>query len=68
MIPAKIKSPASRASGLSVDVTGLSQVIVNCIDATKQYGQVVLLGSPRASYETDITPTFSKIHMKNLKV
>ncbi len=53
---------------IAVDVTGLSQVINSCIENTKAYGQVILLGSPRQSFECDITPSFSKIHMKNLKV
>ena len=53
---------------ISVDVTGVSQSIISCIENTKPYGQVLLLGSPRQSYETDAMPIFSKIHMKNLKV
>ena len=53
---------------IAVDVTGLPQVIIDCIDVTKSYGQTVLLGSPRQSYETDVMPLLSKIHMKNLKV
>jgi len=53
---------------IAVDVTGLSQVIVSCIENTHSYGQVLLLGSPRVSYEADLTPSFSMIHMKNLNV
>ena len=53
---------------ISVDVTGLSQVIMDCVEYTRNYGQTVLLGSPRQSYECDVTPLLSKIHMKNLKV
>ena len=53
---------------ISVDVTGLSEVIINCIENTRSYGQVILLGSPRVSYEVDITPVLSNIHMKNLIV
>ncbi len=53
---------------IAVDVTGLSQVIADCISYTRRYGQVILLGSPRQSYESDLMPVFSKIHMKNLKV
>lgn len=60
----------SQGKGLdiAVDVTGLSQVIMDCIEYTRRYGQVVLLGSPRQTYETDVMPVFSKIHMKDLKV
>ena len=53
---------------ICVDVSGLSLVIMSAIDKTMRYGQVLLLGSPRESYETDITTSFSKVHMKNLKV
>ena len=53
---------------ISVDVTGLSSVIIDCARYTRNYGQVILLGSPRQSYETDVTPLLSDIHMKNLKV
>lgn len=53
---------------ISVDVSGISGAIVNAILGTAQYGQVILLGSPRASFETDITPVFNAIHMKMLDV
>ncbi len=53
---------------LSVDVTGLSPVIVHCIENTGNYGEVILLGSPRQSYEGDLTALLSMIHMKNLTV
>lgn len=53
---------------ISVDVTGLSKVIIECVDNTRTHGQVILLGSPRQSYECDITPLLSMIHMKNLIV
>lgn len=53
---------------IAVDVTGISPAIINAIQITKPYGQVLLLGSPRAGYTTDITPVFNAIHMKNLKV
>lgn len=53
---------------ICVDASGLSNVIIDCINYTKRYGQVILLGSPRVSFECDITPVFSAIHMKDLKV
>lgn len=53
---------------IAVDVTGLSPVIISCVENTRAYGQVVLLGSPRVGYECDVTPLLSQMHMKNLKV
>ena len=53
---------------ICVDVTGLSAVIIDCAKYTRRYGQLILLGSPRQSYECDVTPLLSDIHMKNLKV
>lgn len=53
---------------IAVDVTGLSPVIINCVDCTRAYGQVILLGSPRQSHECDVTPLLSMIHMKDLVV
>ena len=58
----------NKLADIVVDVSGLSEVIITCIKACKAYGQVLLLGSPRQSYETNITEVFSDIHMKNIKV
>ncbi len=53
---------------VSVDVTGLSPVIIHCVENARNYGEVILLGSPRQSYECDVTPLLSMIHMKDLTV
>ncbi len=53
---------------ICVDVTGLANVIVDAVAAVRNYGQVLLLGSPRQSYETDLMPFLSNIHMKDIKV
>lgn len=53
---------------ITVDVTGLSPVIIEAVKATRNYGQVLLLGSPRQSHECDVTPLLSAIHMKDLQV
>ena len=58
----------NKGADVCVDVTGASPAIVSAINSCKKYGQVILLGSPRQSYECDITPTLNKIHMNNLKV
>lgn len=58
----------NKGADIVVDVTGVAQAIITAINSAKQYGQVVLLGSPRQGYECDITPVLNKIHMNNLKV
>ncbi len=62
------KLSEGRGFDITVDVTGLSDVIIDCIKDVKRRGQVLLLGSPRQSYECDIMPVFSMIHMKDLRV
>ena len=58
----------NKGADICVDVTGISKAIISAINTTKQYGQVVLLGSPRQGYECDITPVFNRLHMKNIKL
>lgn len=53
---------------ITYDVTGVSQVIIKAVGCTRAYGQCVLLGSPRQSYECDVMPLLSNIHMKNITV
>jgi 2-desacetyl-2-hydroxyethyl bacteriochlorophyllide A dehydrogenase len=57
-----------RGADIVVDATGLSAAIVNAIASAAKHGQVILLGSPREAFVTDITPTLNTIHMKLLKV
>ena len=60
----------TRQDGVSitVDSVGHSAVIQNAIAATAQYGQVVLLGFPRAPVEGNLTDAFNRIHMQSLTV
>ena len=53
---------------ICVDASGSSKVIAECMEDVGRYGQVILLGSPRQSYEADLMPVFSKMHMKNIRV
>ncbi len=52
----------------AVDVTGAARAIETAILATKKYGQVALLGTPRASCTLDVTPMLNAIHMRMLRV
>lgn len=57
-----------KGSDISVDASGISPAIINAVSGSAKHGQVILLGSPRASYSCDITPVFNAIHMKMLEV
>lgn len=53
---------------ITVDAVGQSGVILTAIQAARPYGQVVLLGTPRAAAEGNLTDIFNPIHMKMLTV
>jgi 2-desacetyl-2-hydroxyethyl bacteriochlorophyllide A dehydrogenase len=53
---------------ISVEASGLTPVVLQAIKATADVGQVVLLGSPRAPYQGDLTPAFKDIHLRYLTV
>jgi 2-desacetyl-2-hydroxyethyl bacteriochlorophyllide A dehydrogenase len=51
-----------------IDATGVSKLIMENIGAVRPMGQVILLGSPFASYSADVTQLFRQIHLKWLTV
>ncbi len=53
---------------IAVDCSGNSIAIENAINSARRNGQVILLGSPRSDYQTNITPIFNAINMKMLTV
>jgi threonine dehydrogenase-like Zn-dependent dehydrogenase len=53
---------------VAVDAVGSGPVVEQCVNACAPYGEVVLLGSPRPPYETNLTATFNRIHMQWLTV
>ena len=67
-VKAVLALTSGRGADIVVDATGLSAAIVNAIASAAKHAQVILLGSPREAYVTDITPTLNAIHMKLLKV
>ncbi len=46
-----------------IDATGVSAVVNKSLNLVELYGEVILLGSPRAPFETNITETFQKFHL-----
>jgi threonine dehydrogenase-like Zn-dependent dehydrogenase len=53
---------------IAVDATGSSDGIIGAVECCGENGQVLLLGSPRADYECNVTPVFNRIHMKMITV
>lgn len=45
-----------------IEATGMSSVIAQSLPMITRYGQMVLLGSPRAEFVTDITPLYRQSH------
>lgn len=48
---------------VTVDAVGHSAVIMNCIKSTAALGQIILLGSPRADMEGNLTEVFWDVHL-----
>jgi len=53
-----------RLAEISVEATGLSAVAVEAIKATASHGQLILVGSPRTPFETDVTEFLSAVHLR----
>ncbi len=58
------ESLGGRGVSIAVDAVGDTRVIKNCVEACCEFGQVVLLGSPRVPNTDDSTPCFRGIHNK----
>lgn len=46
-----------------IDATGISKVIETAIDCVGKKGELILLGSPRGAYETDLTRFLNHSHL-----
>ncbi|MFN3699288.1 MAG: zinc-dependent alcohol dehydrogenase [Dictyoglomus sp.] len=49
---------------IAVDAVGDSKIIIEISEFVKDMGEIILLGTPRRSYETDITPLLRAIHLR----
>jgi 2-desacetyl-2-hydroxyethyl bacteriochlorophyllide A dehydrogenase len=47
---------------IAVDAVGASPVAEACVEVCAPFGQVILLGSPRAAHPADMTPMLRRIH------
>jgi 2-desacetyl-2-hydroxyethyl bacteriochlorophyllide A dehydrogenase len=46
-----------------IDASGMSAVIEQSLELVSFYGEVILLGSPRAEYQANLTDTLQKVHL-----
>ncbi|MCW8129431.1 MAG: zinc-binding alcohol dehydrogenase [Planctomycetota bacterium] len=53
---------------VAVDAVGHSKVIETCVAAAARLGQVILLGTPRAPVEMNVSPLLRAIHTNGLVV
>ena len=53
---------------VAVDAVGHSAVVANAVHSVAMFGDVLLLGSPRAPHQMDATKVFSDIHIKCCRV
>jgi threonine dehydrogenase-like Zn-dependent dehydrogenase len=51
---------------ITVDAAGHSAVVANCVEATAMFGQIAMLGSPRAAYDCNMTKTLRRIHQNGM--
>lgn len=51
-----------------VEAIGNSEVIEEAVFLARRYGEVILLGSPRARAELDVTPMLLQIHMEAIRL
>jgi NADPH:quinone reductase-like Zn-dependent oxidoreductase len=63
-----VKEFFGREADIAVDATGHPAGIISAVMSCGDYGQVLLLGSPRIDHTCDITPIFNRIHMKMMTV
>jgi 2-desacetyl-2-hydroxyethyl bacteriochlorophyllide A dehydrogenase len=47
----------------AIEATGLSAIITETIPLVSQFGEIVLLGTPRAPFDTNATEIYSHIHL-----
>jgi 2-desacetyl-2-hydroxyethyl bacteriochlorophyllide A dehydrogenase len=53
----------SRGVTAAIDATGNARVVTEIVPLVAPYGEIILLGTPRAPFQTNITEVFSRIHL-----
>jgi 2-desacetyl-2-hydroxyethyl bacteriochlorophyllide A dehydrogenase len=55
-----------RGARVVIDAVGHSPIIQQAVSLVARFGQVILLGTPRAPHEANMTPTLDAVHRKGL--
>ncbi|MDC7238896.1 MAG: zinc-binding alcohol dehydrogenase, partial [Spirochaetales bacterium] len=61
--PSAADVPDGRLFSTVIDATGLSRVVLESADLVDTQGELIILGSPRGEYVTDVTPFLNKSHL-----
>ncbi len=51
-----------------VEAIGESALVAQAVEMAGRHGEVILLGSPRAPFASDLTPTFARIHLLAIRM
>jgi 2-desacetyl-2-hydroxyethyl bacteriochlorophyllide A dehydrogenase len=51
---------------ITVDAVGHSAVVMQALNATSNFGQLILLGSPRETVQGNLTELLSEIHLRSI--
>lgn len=59
---------AGKGAHIVVEAIGMSEVIAQAVMLVRRYGEVILLGSPRARAVFDATPMLLRIHLEAIRM
>ena len=59
-----VKITGGKLANITVDAVGHSNVVMQALKATANFGQLILLGSPRVSIHGDLTELLSDTHLR----
>ena len=59
---------SGQGAQIAVEAIGISEVIDQAVKLTRRYGEVILLGSPRAPATFDVTPMLLRIHLEAIRM
>ncbi len=61
--PSSSEVPETRRFNTVIDATGLSKVVLESASLVDTQGELIILGSPRGEYVTDVTPFLNRSHL-----